>query len=314
MNLRHIVLSLALVPSLVAAQAYPNKAINYVIPFPPGGESDIVARWQQELFAKKFAPHNMVVINRVGAGGALAWAALNREPTDGSSVTGVNLPHLILQPLEGNVQYKTDDITPVYFYHFTPDAIIVPNSSPYKTLNDLLAAARAKPGDVTFAGSALNSANHAAHARFEELAKIKSIYIPFKGTGDLVSSLLGGHVSATMSYVTLAVSQKEKVRMLAIATDKRHPLFPNTPTFKELGFNWVDGAYRGVGVAKGTPEATRKQVSQLFKDLNADAELRRKKQNGGFELVDIGYEQMPAFMSERTKAYADDAKRLGLVK
>ncbi|MEN9558940.1 MAG: hypothetical protein RLZZ502_151 [Pseudomonadota bacterium] len=309
-----LILSLFALPCLCLGQAFPNKPINYLVPFPAGGESDIVARWQQETFAKKFPPHNMVVVNKVGAGGGLAWSQMNREPIDGSSVTGVNLPHIVLQPMEGNVQYKTEDVTPVYFFHYTPDAIVVPANSPFKTLQDLLTAARAKPGDIAFGGSALNGANHAAHARFEDMSKIKTVYVPFKGTADMTSSLLGGHLHASMTYITFAISNKEKTRVLAIATEKRHPLFPDVPTFKELGYSWADGAYRGVGVAKGTPEAVRKQVSEVFRTLNADPDYKRRNVNGGFELVDIGYEQMPAFMAERSKAYQADAKRLGLLK
>ena len=308
-------LSCLLASQHAAAQAaYPSKNINYIIPFVAGGESDIVARWQGELFQRKFASHAMIVINRPGAGGALAWSTLNRENPDGHTVMGANMPHLVLQPLEAGNPYKAEDITSVYFFHFTPDAIIVPATSPYKTLKDLIDDARRDPEKVSFAGSGTNGANQAATLRLSAMAGIKVTYVPFKGTGDLVGSLLGGHVSAAMSYNTLAMQQKEKTRMLAVATEKRLPQFPDVPTFKELGFNWVDGGYRGVAIPKSAPESVRKQVSNLFAQLNADPELRKRKTAAGFELVDISYEQMPAFIKDRTAAYQDDAKRLGLIK
>jgi tripartite-type tricarboxylate transporter receptor subunit TctC len=297
-----------------AQSAYPSKNISYIIPFVPGGESDVVARWQQDLFQKRHAPHQIVVLNRPGAGGALAWSQLNRETPDGHTVTGVNLPHLVLQPLEGNVQYKTDDITSVYFFHYTPDAIIVPANSPYRNLAELIAAAQREPERLSIAGSGTNSANHAATVRLQSMANIRLTYVPFKGTGDLVSSLVGGHVQAAMSYTTLALQLKERVRMLAVATAQRHPLFPDVPTFRELGFDWVDGAYRGVAVPKDTPEAVRQQVSKLFADLNSDADMRKRKSAAGFELVDISYSQIPDFMRQRAQAYQADARRLGLIK
>ena len=304
----------AVMPRAFAQAAFPSKNINYIIPFVPGGESDVVARWQQELFGRKFAPHQMIVINRAGAGGGLAWSTLNREAPDGHVVMGANMPHLVLQPLEPDTPYKTDDITCVYFFHFTPDAIVVPASSPYKTLKDLIDDAKRNPEKVSFAGSGSNGANQAATKRLEALAGIKVTYVPFKGTGDLVGSLLGGHVSAAMSYNTLGMQQREKSRMLAVATEKRDAKYPEVPTFKELGFNWVDGGYRGVAVPKSTPEAVRRQVSDLFAQLNRDPDMRRRKAAAGFELVDIGYEQMGAFIKERTAAYQDDARRLGLIK
>ena len=142
----------------------------------------------------------------------------------------------------------------------------------------------------------------------------KTTYVPFKGTGDLVASLLGGHVAAAMSYVTLAIAQKGKTRMLAVATEKRHPQFPDVPTFRELGIDWVDGAFRGVAVPKSTPADLRQRVSDIFSEINKDPEFQKRMADGGFELVDIGYDKMPSFMAERTRVYTDAAKRMGLVK
>ena len=104
------------------------------------------------------------------------------------------------------------------------------------------------------------------------------------------------------------------MRMLAVATEKRIPQFPDVPTFTELGVKWVDGAYRGVAVPKSTPENVRKQVSDMMDAMNKDPDLRRRMVEGGFEVTDIGYEQMPAFMKERMQGYMGTAKLMGLVK
>ena len=296
----------------VFAQAgYPDKPVRYIIPFAPGGESDIAARFQQLVFKKKYH-QEMIVESKPGAGGALAWSLANSYPGDGYTLISTNLPHLVLQPMEGTVQYKTDDINNVYFYHYTPDAIVVRNESPFKTYQDLVKAAKVKAEAVSMAGSGTNSANHVANVRLEGAAGIKLNYVPFKGTGDLVASLLGGHVDAAMSYVTLAIAQKGRTRMLAIATEKRHPQFPDTPTFKELGIDWVDGAYRGVAVPKSTPPELRKRISDIFAEINKDPEFRQRMADGGFEVIDVPVEKVPAFMAERTKIYSEIAKRMGL--
>jgi tripartite-type tricarboxylate transporter receptor subunit TctC len=295
------------------AAAYPDKPVQYLIPFPAGGESDIAARLQQQVFAQKFK-QEMVVINRAGGGGALVWQQLNTLPGDGYTIAGINLPHIILQPLEGTVSYKTDEMTPVHFFHYTPDAIVVADTSPIRTFEDLVKAAKAKPGEITFAGSGTNSANHLAHEKLNRLFAIKTTYVPFKGTGDLISSVLGGHVTAAMSYSTLAIQQKGRMRMLAVATDKRLANFPDVPTFKELGVAWIDGAYRGVAVPRSTPEAVRKQVSDMMDALNRDPELRQKMIDGGFEVIDITYDKMPQFLKERTAETLREAKAIGMVK
>lgn len=299
--------------SLPARAAYPDKPVRLIIPFSPGGESDIGARLQQTVF-RKITGQEMVIESKPGAGGALAWSQLNGFPGDGYTVMGTNLPHLVLQPLEGNVQYKTDDIVNVHFYQYTPDAIIVRNESPFKTYQDLVKAAQEQQDKITFAGSGTNSANHLAHTRLNNLMGTKTTYVPFKGTGDLIASLLGGHVSAAMSYNTLALAQKGKVRVLAVASDKRLAGFPDVPTFKELGGNWVDGAYRGCGVPKSTPEDLRKRVSDIFSAINRDPEFRQKMAEGGFELIDVTYDKMGPFMAERRAAYLEAAKLMGLAK
>ena len=295
------------------AFAFPDKPIQYVIPFAAGGESDIAAR-QQSVILRKLVKQDFIVVNRPGAGGALVWNTLNGQPNDGYLVAGINLPHIVLQPFEGNVQYKTDDLTPVYWFNYTPDAIVVPNSSKYKSLKDLIDDARANPGKVSFAGSGTNSANHAATVRFDKLAGVKTLYVPFKGTGDLSASVLGGHVSAAMSYSSYAITQKGNTRMLAVAMEKRHPQFPDTPTFRELGFDWVDGGYRGVAVPRSTPAAVKKEVSDLFARINNDPEMRKMMADSGLEVVDVPVERMAAFIEDRAKASIESARALGLVK
>lgn len=306
----------AIVASPVAALAqgaFPEKAINYVIPFVPGGESDIAARLQGKV-AAKLTGKDFVVQNKAGAGGALAWGQLNSMPGDGYTIVGSNLPHIILQPLEGQVQYKTDDIVNVFFFHYTPDALVVAADSPYKTFAELAAAARANPGKLTIAGSGTNSANHMAFQRLEVQGKLKMTYVPFKGTGDLTTALLGKHVDAAMTYPTFAVANKEKTRVLAVATPNRLPQFPNTPTFRELGFDWVDGAYRGIAVPKSTPETVRKQISDLFLKINNDPEHRKQMQDGGYEQIDITYDQIGDFMKKRAAETMPLAKQMGLIK
>jgi tripartite-type tricarboxylate transporter receptor subunit TctC len=212
------------------------------------------------------------------------------------------------------VQYKTADITPVYWFHYTADAIIVAADSPFKTFGDMVKAGKAKPDSLTFGGSATYSANHLAHEKFNAFADVKSTYVPFKGTGELVAAVVGKHVTGAMSYVPLALQQKGKVRILAVALDKRHPAFPDAPTFKELGYKWVDGAYRGVAVPKSATREVQKNVSGMMAALNQDPQILKWMADGGFEVVDIPYDKSPAFVSERTKEYMEMAKRMGLVK
>ena len=309
-----LALAAAALSTTAMAQSCPEKNIFYYQAFPAGGESDLSARHQQLVLKKKCPGIETIIQYKPGAGGGLMWAQLNGLPADGYNVVGINLPHIVLQPLEGQVQYKTEDIVPTYWFHYTPDAIVVANESPIKTFADLIKMAKAQPTKLTLAGSGTNSANHAAHEKLDLVANIQTTYVPFKGTGDLTTAVIGQHVTGAMSYSAFAINTKGKVRALAVAMDKRHPLLPDVPTFKELGFDWVDGAFRGIGMPRSTTPEARKRMSDLWAALNHDPEMIELAAKSGFELVNVGVDKMDAFVKERTKAYLEVAKRMGLTK
>ena len=292
----------------------PEKNLLYWQAFPPGGESDVSARHQQVVLKKKCAAIDTIIQYKAGAGGGLMWGQMNNLPGDGQNVVGINLPHIVFQPIEGEVQYKTADITPVYWFHYTPDVLVVPENSPIKSFTEFIAAAKASPGKMNLGGSGLNSANHAAHERLNVAFNIKSTYVPYKGTGDMSMAVVGAQIDGAVTYTPFAIANKGKVRALAVAMEKRHPLMPNVPTFRELGVDWVDGAYRGIGVPKSTSPEARKKISDMWAALNNDAEMKELAAKSGFELVNVGTEQMDAFMKERTALYIEGAKRLGLGK
>ena len=130
----------------------PDKNLQYWQAFPPGGESDLSARHQQLLIKKKCPNIETIIQYKAGAGGALMWSQMNSLPGDGLNVVGINFPHIVFQPIEGTVQYKTSDITPVFWFHYTPDILVVPVSSPYKTFADFIAAAKKDPAHISVGG------------------------------------------------------------------------------------------------------------------------------------------------------------------
>ena len=300
--------------SVALAQACPDKNVQYYQAFPPGGESDLSARHQQMVLKKKCAAIETIIQYKAGAGGALMWSQMNQLPGDGVNIVGVNLPHIVFQPIEGQVQYKTADITPVFWFHYTPDILVVPEQSPIKNFADFIKAAKASPGKLSLGGSGQNSANHAAHERMNAAFGVQTIYVPFKGTGDMATSVMGAQVDGAMTYTAFAINNKTRIRLLAVAMENRHPLMPDVPTFKELGVNWVDGAYRGIGVPKSTPPELRKRISDMWMALNNDVEMKELAAKSGFELVNVGVNEMDAFMAEKVKLYTEGAGRLGLGK
>jgi len=291
--------------------AYPDRPVGYIIPFGSGGESDIAAQLQAPYF-RDLTGQDLIITHKPGGGGAVVWNELNNMRGDGYTIVGINLPHIALQPLLG-AHFKTKDITAVFMFHYTPDAIVVSDDSPFSTLKELVDRARAKPGTIVFSGSGRGTANHLAQIRFDKMAGIHTRYQPFKGTGASVSALILEAVDASWGYLTIGLNYGDDVRVLAIATERRHPRLPNVPTFKELGFNLVGGAYRGIAVPKSTPVALREKISKLFGEINANPDFRKKAESLGFAPIDIPYDEAAKFIEEKQLDYIKLATEAGII-
>lgn len=297
----------------VVAEDYPSKSVDYVIPFGPGGESDVTARFQQSYFKEKFG-QDLVVSYKPGGGGAVGWSQLNSMTGDGHSIMGINLPHIVIKPRQGSVGFETDDITAIYMFHYTPDALVVKADSDFETLQDVIDYAKENPKKLTLSGSGKGTANHLAQVRFDEMAGITSTYVAFKGTGAAVTALLGNQVKAEWGYTTVGAKQGDKVRLLAVAMEERHPAFPDVPTFKELGFDMVSGAYRGIAVPKSTPEDVREKLAGMIADINKDPDFQKQMLDGGFALMDVGYgSDMDEWMAARAEEYIAAATSAGVI-
>lgn len=308
------VLALVWIGAVAAADKFPSKRINYKICFNPGGESDITARFQ-EAALKKALGVDVSITYQIGGGGALCWAELVRTNPDGYTIAGHNLPHTVLQPLEmGNAGYKTLDLKQIYMFESTPNVLMVRNDSPYKTLKDFVEAAKKVPGAFTVGGSGTSSANDLGTTMLNKAAGIQLTYIPFGGTGSAIPALLGGHVTALMSYSTMAVQHKGRFRSLAIASDERMEVLPDIPTFKEQGYDVVEGAYRGVAAPPGTPDEIVKILAAAFEKVMKDPEVKKKMDQNAFKTEFMGPEASLALVKKKMVEYEQIMKELGRIK
>jgi len=297
------------------AAGFPNKRITYNICFNPGGESDITARFQEQAL-KKVLGVDVSINYKIGGGGALCWAELVQAKPDGYTIAGNNLPNIALQPLEmGNAGYKTLDLKNIYMFESTPNILLVRNDSPYKTLKDFVEAAKKNPpGVFTVGGSGTSSANDLGTTMLSKAAGIQLTYIPFGGTGSAVPALLGGHVTALMSYSTMGVQYKGKFRALAIASEERMEVLPDVPTFKEQGYDIVEGAYRGVAATPGTPDEIVKILANAFEKVMKDPEVKKKMDQNAFKTEFMGPEASLALVKKKMVEYEQIMKELGRIK
>lgn len=279
-----------------------NEPINYLIPFSAGGESDLFARMQQP-YLEKMLGQKVVVNYKIGADGALAWSELVNSPATGHNLAGINLPHIIVQPLQRkNAGYKTQQLKPVMIFHVTPCVLAVRADSPYKTLEELITAAKEKPGSVIIGACGNGTSGHLASVMLNRETGLNIPYIPFPGTSDLPIALLGGHVTAIMAFTSGYSQYANEMRVLAIASEERDPHI-DAPTFKELGYDIVEGSFRGIAVPPSTPDAVVEKLYQACAAINAEPEFSRKAGEMGMTLLDMNPKQSEEFIAGKIEEY-----------
>lgn len=306
-----MVLGVHLLQGPICAQekAFPTRQLTYMVCFDPGGQSDRGARLYQPHLDKLFG-QKVIIDYKVGGGGALGWRELTRAKPDGYTFAGFNIPHIILQPLQQDVGYQTEQIVPVMIFQRTPLGLAVLNTSPIKTLQDFIDQAKKDPGAVSVGGSGSFSGYHMATLRLEKLTGTKLTYVPFTGSAPQMTAFLGGHVTAVFGASDDLTIHRDKLRIIGFAMNERFPGFPDVPTLKEQGVDMAEAVDRGVAVPPGTPEPVIKKLESVFIEVAKMPEVQAEMRNQGFLPVAVGYEESKAYVAEMTKVYKELAAGL----
>jgi tripartite-type tricarboxylate transporter receptor subunit TctC len=287
-----------------AEDKYPEKQINYLVTFDPGGQSDREARRQQPLLEKALG-QKVLIDYKVGGGGAVGWSELVRSKPDGYLICGINVPHIILQPLQQSTGYTTEQIVPVAMFQSTPLGLAVLKDSPYKTLDDFLNAAKQKSGAIAIGGSGTFSGHQMGTLRLENLTGTKFKYVPFTGSAPQMTAFLGGHVDAVFANSDDLVKQKDNIRLLAFAGNERFESFPDAPTFKEKGIDLVESIDRGIAVPPGTPANVIEKLEAAFLEIARNPDIQAQMKKEGFVPIAMGHEESKAYIEKMTGIYKE---------
>lgn len=294
--------------SLPVQAAFPEKPITYQIPFGPGGQSDLEARRQQPLLEKGLGV-KVVVQYKPGGGGSVGWADLVQKKPNGYFISGINIPHIILQPLaRGNAGYETDQLVPIAFFQATPIGLAVLKNAPFKNLEDLVAYAKSNPGAVICGGSGTWSGHHIAHLQFGKMAGINMTYIPSKGAADSIAAFLGGHVKAVWANSNDLVQHANKIRVLAFGTKKPFAAMADVPTFESLGYKLYASIDRGAGAPPGTPDNVIKMLENAFLSIARDPKIQEQMLKEGFVPLEMGHAESKAYIDNLIKEWAPVVK------
>src|SRR5512134_1603829 len=242
---------------LPAAAEYPERPLTIIVGYPAGGMVDIVARPMAESMKKKF-PKGVAVLNRPGGGGSVAVAEAVQSKPDGYTLVLAPNSTLVIHPQLNDLPYKTpDDYEPIINTISLYTLLAVKADAPWKTVQEFVAAARANPGKLRVGSPGEGTISHLTLERWMLAGNFKTTHVPFGGWGESSPALLGGHIDAVMAQpgeVKPLVDGK-KLRTLVVFQQKRHEIFPNTPTAKELGWDSALGTWFVLTAPKGTPPA-----------------------------------------------------------
>jgi tripartite-type tricarboxylate transporter receptor subunit TctC len=303
--MKKILATLALVATALAAQAqsWPTgHAVTLLVPFPPGGSTDQIARYLSSKLPEKLKGGTYIVQNTAGAGGTIGAAQAKRAAPDGYTLFVSSLGPFVIGPhLMKSVQYDPlKDFDYITVAVQAPNVLAVPASSPYKSVADVLADLRARPGKMTFASAGVGTSDHLTAELFWQETHTHGTHVPYKGGAPAMQDLLGGQVAADFMNINTGLPniQAGKLRALAITSTKRSPLLPDVPTMEELGFkNLTVYSWQAIAAPKGLPADIKAKLHDGIVAVMNDPEVKKPLLDLGFEIVANTPEQFTAFQA-----------------
>ncbi len=302
-----VLAALCAAPLAAQAQTFPTKPVRLVVTYPPGGSSDLMAR----ITAEKLSAHwgqQVLVESKPGAAGSIGMEFTARQPADGYTFVIGNLGPAAVNPLISKVPYNMDrDFIPIALTATGPNILVVAANSPFRSVADILAAARAKPGDVTFGTSGPGSMSHLSTEMLMRQAQVRMTNVPYKGGGQAVTDLVSGQLGFMISDALPVVQfiKTNRLRALAITSGNRSALFPDIPTFAESGVQGlVAENWWGVFLPAGTPKAIVDAYHAGVVKVMADPELKDKFAGLGVVARASTQDEFRAFLAAETAKYA----------
>lgn len=275
-----LVLSAAAATPGMALAAYPEQPIKLIVSYAPGGGSDMIARLAAQYMTKYLGNNaSIVVVNRPGAGGGIGFGELARAPADGYTIGMINTPNVLTIPIQRTSTFHWQDYDLLGNVVDDPDNISVRADSQFKTLKDLVAYAKAHPGEVTYGTTGVGSDDHLAALKLEKATGIKMNHVPFKGAAEVLNAVMGKQITVAVMNIgeaLAAVKGGNALRQLGQMSATRTNVAPDVPTFREQGFDIIMASLRGFAAPKGLPAPVRDQLVSALKKTAADPEFQAK--------------------------------------
>ena len=309
------VIATTLFAGVVGAQGYPAKPIKIIVPYPPGGTSDILARAVGQKLTEQWG-QPVIVENKPGATGNIGADFVAKSPPDGYTVLLADIGSLAIAPsVVTTLPFDpVKDFAPVVMVAYSPHLLVVHPSVPAKDVKELIALAKAKPDSLNFAVSGLGGANHLAGIDFEQRARIKWAYIPYKGGSQALTDMVGGQAQVMFNgmVATYPFVKDGKLKALAISSAKRFPAVPDIPTVAESGMpGFETGSWQGIVAPAGTPAEIVKKMHGTVMSILATPDMKDRLDKAGAEVRAMSPEQFGAFIRSEKERWAKVVKESG---
>ncbi len=296
----------------LAAEAFPQKPIEFVVTFAAGGSTDVIVRAMAQIASKEIG-QPIVVSNKGGGGGSVGTAFWASQKPDGYTVGIVSLGPMEIQPHLTQVPYDPlKDIVPFMQFGEYPQGLAVKADSPFKNLRDLIEYARQNPGKVTYGTTGVGGAPHITTERLALEAGVKLTHVPYKGGAPAITALLGGHVTATSVAEFVLQVKGGTARLLAAYNPQRLSDFPDVPTLKELGYRVTLSNYIGIGVPAGTPRDISEKLHKAFKKAYDDPSVKEVMKKWAVEAIYDSGEQLAKRIRVGYREYGEVIKKMGI--
>jgi tripartite-type tricarboxylate transporter receptor subunit TctC len=305
---------LIFVPILSFAQQYPTKPINLIVTFPPGGTLDISARILASK-AEKFLGQPLVVSNVGGGAGSVALGQVAKKRPDGYDITSCTSTGLIRIPQLRAVPYSHEDFVPIMHFTAVQSGVVVRSDSPYKTFKDLIEYARKNPEKVNYATSGTGTPMHIAMEYVAVKEGIQWIHVPQTGGAPGLAAVLGGHVTAMSDSTEWLPHVKEgSLRLLVTHGERRMKAFPNVPTLRDLGYDFINETVFMMAAPKGTPPSIVKKLDEAFHKGMDDPEFIKTIQSLEFEVAYRSAADTKKYLDDAYQRFAEMIKKLNIQK
>ena len=297
-----------------AAADYPNRPIRIIVPFPPGGSNDLLARYFGDKLTERLGQQT-VIDNRAGANGIIGTQLAAGTTPDGYTTLAISVSYTMNAAVRALPYDVVKSFDPVAMFGTNSNCLVIFPGWGVSTLKEIIALAKAKPGSIAYASTGIGGFNHFGGELFKKMAGVDLVHVPYKGGGPAMIDVMGGQIPVMFSTVTQVLPhvRSARLKLVAVGADKRSPVVPDVPTFAEAGLPGYEVyGWWGIATPAGVPRDIRNRLTKIFAEILRDPGTKKRLEAEAAEPREMEPEEFRTFIRDEVRKWTDLAKNAGL--